>query len=112
MKNKAFAYLTIIIAIFIIINLSRSTLGLLRKGEVLTSTQKRLSEASSENEKLKKELQEVQSKAYIEKQAREKLNLGKTGEIVIIMPSIPSSPLERIQEKTLPNWRKWLEIFI
>ena len=42
----------------------------------------------------------------IEKKAREKLNLSKEGEIIVILP--PPTPTPTIITPTpLPNWQKW-----
>lgn len=59
------------------------------------------------------ELEYVQSPAYLEKVAREELNLAKPGETVVIVPegqvSEPVNQQEESEEEK-PNYLKWWEV--
>lgn len=110
MKNKALSYLIIFTGLILAINLSRSLIGLFKKGDIISESAKKLSIVKGENEELKKQLATVQQKDYIEKQAREKLNLGKEGEIVVILPSISPVPIQEKKEE-LQTWQKWIKLF-
>lgn len=96
--------------VLLVLNLARSIIALSKKGELVKQAEEKLAQERLENDELKRELSEVQSPDYIEKEAREKLNLGKEGEIVIILPSIPPEPGEKLIEE-LPNWKKWLNLY-
>lgn len=110
MNNRALQWVILVVGIIIIVNLSRSLFDLLKKDEVIDKTKNRLEKVEQENNDLKDKLSEVQSKDFVEKQAREKLNLGKEGEVVVILPSISPPPPEE-EKKVLANWEKWLELF-
>ena len=62
------------------------------------------------NEELKKILKSVQSPEFIEKQAREKLNMGKRGEVVVVLPKTENQR-PKIENEELPNWQKWYKLF-
>jgi len=73
-----------------------------------------LSQLQSRNSYLKSELERVNSLQFIEYQARDKLNLAKPGETVVI---ISEDEIKRILtqnqppvEVNKPNWQKWLEL--
>lgn len=62
---------------------------------------------------LKRKLVQVESQEYIEQEARNKLNMGKEGELSIILPTI--SPF--IEPSPTPidmstNFEKWIRLFI
>ena len=54
------------------------------------------------------------SRFFIEKEAREKLNLGYPGEAVIILPDEEEliRQVQDFQAKTPPNYQRWLNLFI
>jgi cell division protein FtsB len=62
-------------------------------------------------EKLKEKWEEVQTREYLEKVARNDLNMQKEGETIVVLPgSQPASApgfREVRGEKELPNWEKW-----
>lgn len=110
MNKRILHWLILIVGIILIINLSRSVADLLGKGKIIEKTENRLSEAQKKNRQLKEKLAEVQSESYVEKQAREKLNLAREGEVVVILPKITPEP-EVEEPREIPNWQKWIEIF-
>lgn len=110
MNNRAFQWIILVVGIITIINLSRSLFDLLKKDEIIEKTNNNLEKVEQENKDLKEKLSEVQSKDYVEKQARDKLNLGKEGEVVLILPSV-SPPPPKEEKKILANWEKWLALF-
>jgi cell division protein FtsB len=111
MKRKNLLSLTItIFGIILVVNLVRSITNLWQKGEIIDDYVKRLSQVIRRNEDLKKGLARAQSPEYIERQAREKLNLGKEGENVVILPPITPSPTPPLEEN-LSNWQRWLRLF-
>lgn len=84
---------------------------------IIEKNKVRLEKINEENEKLKAQVNTIQSDEYMEKQLRDKLGLAKEGEIVIVMPEAeivkklsPVIPEEEvIKPKT--NWQKWMELF-
>ena len=78
----------------------------------------RVNKLENEKKELEARLSEVSSEYYIEKQIRDKLNLTKEGEIMVILPPEDVlrklAPKEEEKEAVLPdpNWRKWIKLFI
>lgn len=106
-------YIVLFVAVFMLaINIIRSWQHLSQRGDVIRETQERLEKAKEENEDLKKQLAQVESRQYIEKEARNKLNLGREGEMIILLPSISPilEPTPTIPD-TSSNWEKWVKIF-
>lgn len=76
-----------------------------------------MAELKQTEEELKQKYAEVTSPDYIEKQLRDRLNLSKENEIVLVLP--PDEVLKKFvppdeaKEKAdlTPNWRKWMNIF-
>lgn len=62
------------------------------------------------NIELKTQLLRKKDPQEIEKKAREKLNLAKENEIVIILPS-PTHPLITFTPTPQPNWQKWWDVY-
>jgi hypothetical protein len=70
-------------------------------------------EVRQKKDGLERELAGATSSAYLEKQAREKLNLSKNGEIVVILPPISIAPTSTpVPEDTRPNIVKWVDVFV
>ena len=109
-KSKLINLTILVIGLFLIVNLTRSILSLLRAGDKIKEAQEQVAELQFKNDELKKRLAEMQSPAYLEKIAREKLGLAKKGEVVVILPPYqpPSPPAGG---ENLPNWKKWLRLF-
>lgn len=95
----------------------------LAKGALqLYKAQGRLGEAEVELKKekesnvdLKRELATTETQEFVEKEARDKLNMQLPGETVVIMPESDIRPKggegRQEGEKTKENWEKWWELF-
>jgi len=96
----------------IIFGLSQSVVRLMSRKSMLKTKQEELVRLQKEQENLQNKLKIAQTPEFIEKEAREKLNLGKVGETIVLIENselIPhtSSPISP-QE---PNWKKWWNLF-
>jgi cell division protein FtsB len=103
-----------IIGLAIIVGLSRSLVDLWKRRDIVVERKTALEKVEAENVRLKKALLESQTPEFIEKQAREKLNLAKPDEVVVIVAKATSSGVlnqegERVDQK--PSWRVWWELF-
>lgn len=112
MKARILSLLILIGGIIAIINLSSSTYSLFKKGDLFVEKEEELAKVEKKNQELKSELKRVQGADFIEKEAREKLSMGKRGEIVIILPKTQEHEDIKTQEqKEVQNWRKWYNLF-
>lgn len=107
LKTRIGRGLFLIISLYLIYSLSRSIINLRQKDNILIEEEKKLTELKEKNEELKEELDRLQSKQYLERQIRNKLNLGKEGDYLVILPSI-SVPVSPTPTPQLENWQKWL----
>lgn len=85
---------------------------LYKAGDKVVAARRELADAQAEQDKLKKQLEYVQSDEFVEREAREKLGLGKPGEEVIILPSSPNLKPQATNPNTEANWRKWWKLYV
>lgn len=112
-KAKLGKTLVLILFVYLIWVFASGLWQLYKAGGRLESSRESLSLEQKKNEELKKKLAQVQDPAFIEKEAREKLNMQKPDETVIILPEF-NLELENVEEKEdvdKPNWEKWLDLF-
>ena len=103
-----------LLLIILIIFALRSGFGiwkLWRTRSLVQDAQVRLEKARLENQRLTQKLAEIQSEEFVEREAREKLGLGKPGETILILPNQDArSQILDISSK--PNWKLWWELYI
>lgn len=95
-----------------IVGLSQSVVRLMGRKSMLKTKQEELTRVKKEQEDLQNKLTLVQAPEFIEKEARDKLNLGKVGETIVLVEE-GEAQAQTSQEKTtaLPNWKKWWNLF-
>lgn len=114
MKQRLITLLIYSVALFIIVNISRSIYSLWQKQYILGEQAQVKKLLEEENKELSEALSQAQSPEFVEKQAREKLNLKRPGETVVLLPKELKQVEEQAQaqiEADLPNWRKWWKLF-
>jgi cell division protein FtsB len=110
---KKLIYFGVIIACILIINgLSRSIYDLWQKQDLLVKAREDLELEKQANIELKTKLTYVNSEQFIEEEARNKLFMVKEGESSVIVPKILGEKKEVVKAPELPNWQKWLNLFV
>ena len=109
--KKGRDWLIIIFGGVIAVRLAGNLWSLYKSGEMVKQSDRELEAAQKESEELKKKWEYVQSPEFVEKEAREKLGLGKLGEVVVILPS-PISPNSQASNPNEPNWKKWWKLYV
>lgn len=103
-----------------IYSLSRSVIDLWQRRTIVGEEQKRFAVAQKRHEELTKKLEMVQTPAFVEQEARDRLGLAKEGDTILFIDNSPDkndttsvvsdSPLEGDRHQ-LPNWKRWWQVF-
>lgn len=114
LQKRFLGLIALILGIYLLYVSGKSVLSLWGASSRIENAQRNLTAARKENNELKKRLAYVKSREYLEKEARDRLNLSKEGETVVVLPSV--IPLLKTQEAPLlkddiPNWKKWYRLF-
>ena len=110
-------WIIILVSLFMIISLSRSVVDLWERRKIVKEEQDRLSQVEKKHKELTEKLNMVQTPAFVEKEARERLGMAKAGDTVIIMDTGTTSPKEREgipatdSSGQLPYWKQWWQMF-
>ena len=116
MRKKLSTLAILIIGVSLIVNLSRDILRLLRAGEQVKMTEEKVRELEKEHEALVEKKEYFQSQEFIEEEARNKLNLAREEETIVILPPNVEAmsqwmKQEGKKEEDLPNWQRWWKLF-
>ena len=119
-SKKFFSYLFIFFSLGLIINLSKDIWRLIQAGKRIDQAKQKLSQLQQENQQLREKYQYQQKDSFVEAEIRDKLQMAKPGETVIILPEKLSQALKGQPEKVslreknqqLANWQKWLRLFL
>ncbi len=114
--KRFIALLILFFSLFLIFNFSRELLKLAKSGERIKEVEVKLEKLKITRWQLQEEKKYRESPAFLEKEIRDKLLMGKPGETVVILPQeeidkIASPAGEPARMVELPIWRQWLEVF-
>lgn len=120
MRRQAFSILALLLGIYFIVALSRDLLDLLSKRERIFQEEAEVTKLEQEQRELAEKLQYVSGDEFVEKEAREKLLMGKPGEVVMLLPPendqtgqtgpISDKDQSSVNEESA-NWKKWAQVF-
>lgn len=117
MKIRSWGKLIVIIlGLLFLINLSKDILRLWRAGDRLGLAEKNLEGLREENLRLREEKEFLESPLFLEQQIRDKLNMAKSDEMIVILPQgIEAETQEaeagRKEGESLAVWQEWLALF-
>lgn len=104
--------LTLVALCIAIISLGSSLSSTTRRRGILETRQQELTRLQEKNEELEQRLQIAQSPEFIEREAREKLNLSKPGETIILIDQAPTMDENiRSLDTNIPHWKQWWNLF-
>jgi cell division protein FtsB len=110
-------YIFLFLAFLFIVSLIRNILKINQANKEILEAEERVDEAIAENNELKAKVEGLRSPEFQEMQLRDKLNLAKEGEIVVVLPDeeiLRKLAPKRIEEESIlpdPTWRRWLKLF-
>lgn len=112
MSNRLIMFFISVVCLIFIVSLINSINSLWQKGNLVSDQQSFKDKLAVENQDLKEKLNHIESPDFIERQAREKLNLQREGEIVVVLPKADNAePQIYMPEPVIPNWQKWWKLF-
>ena len=121
MRRQIASALALLVGIALIIALSRDLVKLLSARGRLVREQNEVQKLEQEQQELAQKLGDVMSEEFVEKEAREKLLMGKPGEVVVLLPpeertgeggvASTKSDLASGEAEELANWKKWAQLF-
>ena len=121
MRSHLIHLFLLIIGLYLVVSLSRSIFSLTLKTKAVDEARRKVDIELVENSKLAKELTQTQGQEFIERVARDKLNMSKKGETVVVVPQDLADNLASINAtlsasfwnppEIIPNWKKWLKLF-
>lgn len=115
--KKYLNYILLFLAFLFIVSLIRNILRINRANKEILKAEERVDEAIAENNELKVKVEELRSPEFQEVQLRDKLDLAKEGEIVVVLPDeeiLRKLAPKRIEEENIlpdPNWKRWMNLF-
>lgn len=116
MRKKITFTLFLLGGFYLIVLLSRDLWHILGAKNRVIEAEQQVVELKNEGAGLEKQLEVVGTDEFIEKEAREKLMMGREGEVVVLLPqqqSVISNQQSVISEETeLENWEKWAQLFV
>lgn len=115
--KKYLNYILLFLAFLFIVSLIRNILRINQANKEILEAEERVDEAIAENNELKAKVEKLRSSEFQEAQLRDKLDLAKEGEIVVVLPDeeiLRKLAPKRIEEENIlpdPTWRRWLKLF-
>lgn len=116
-KSKSFFLLTIVVLLFLAINLAKSGLKSQEISQEIVSLEQEIQKLEKNNLEVKELIEYFNSTAYIEEKARIDLGLKKEGEKVVIVDDLinkktfDSNPTTDREGTELSNPQKWWQYF-
>ncbi|MBI3485482.1 cell division protein FtsL [Candidatus Daviesbacteria bacterium] len=114
MLKKASIGVIILLILIALFGLTKQITKALQAGKRLDIATDEVSKLQDENRNLQQRLSEVKSLSFIEQQARDKLNLAKPNETVVIIPKEQIEKVlgesKKIEDIKLTNWQAWLKL--
>ena len=104
----------VIIGLFIAVQFGRQVYASWESGQQVEAIEAEIAAMEAENAALRRELEYLQSDAYISSEARRLANLGAPGEQVLIIPPGAEAPLPEslaVPVETKPLLEQWVELF-
>ncbi|MCL4366672.1 septum formation initiator family protein [Patescibacteria group bacterium] len=116
MIRKVILCLFLLIFGAIFYNLGRQVFDSLQAGQRLDQSVDELTRLQDKNEELKEQLSQLDSPQFIEQQARDKLNLARSGETVVIIPPSEVDQVLKQNQPTptptpVPYYQGWFKLF-
>lgn len=115
MAKKIIFLVILVTFLSLVYSLSRQVYDALRSGARLDQEVEELVKLQQKNSELKEKLTRTQTVKFIEEQTRDKLNMARAGETVMIIPQERIDQIVNLEKERkveiLLNWQGWLKLF-
>jgi cell division protein FtsB len=109
-------FIIILVASFILLGLGRQIADAIQSSRRLDNEADEVNKLQQQNRQLKDKLTQVQQPDFVEQVARDKLNMSKAGETVVVVPDQTITKIIAAQtppaEVKIPYWQGWVKLFI
>lgn len=111
MKKRLLQVIFSLIGIGLIVKITGNIFRLIKAGEQIKLAEERVLKLEKEKKELLEKYQYYQSPEFVEEEARNKLNMARPGETIVILPPNASKFSSPPPKENLPNWKKWWQLF-
>ncbi|MGB9911644.1 MAG: FtsB family cell division protein [Microgenomates group bacterium] len=114
MKSKIIKGLILIFTIYLILKTGSDISKIFNAFKKIEKTKAEVLVLEKKKNELLQKKEYYQSEEFIEQEARNKLNMAKPGEIVVILPPDFQKFLRKNNNelsKNIPSWRQWWQLF-
>lgn len=116
MVKKILVVLACLFTVGLLYSFGNQIIDSLKVSQRLRAETEELIGLQKKNEELKNKLTEVQSLGFLEKQARDKLNLARPNETIMVVPKEQLDKvlgvMEEKKQEVQAYWQGWLKLFI
>ncbi len=110
-KKGWLGWVFLVVIWLLIVSMSRDYFQTKKGFLRIKETESRLVEVKSKNAELENRLKEVSLPEYKERLLREKLNLQRSDELVVILPGLGAKVIRQENTQEIhTNWRKWMSL--
>jgi len=101
-----------LVGICLIVSLSRDILRLSKSSNRIKEAEQKVVALEKEKQELEKKEKYYASEEFIEEEARNRLNMAKPGETILVLPPKNNQEIKTSPTETpVPNWKKWWHLF-
>ncbi len=113
-KRLIIQVLWLVLGLYVCTTLAKSLVQLYQASGRVATQQAKLESLKSEIAGLNSELEYVRSYSFLEKTARDKLNLQRPGEVILMVYDnhLVVQQTQTEAEQPLPFWQRWLRLFM
>lgn len=111
-QNRFWSWLFVILGTILAIRTINNIIRLSKANERLKSADVEISMLEAKKADLESRLTTVQTDDYVERTAREKLGLGRAGEIVVVMEEGDGDRQGAEPKDQTANWKLWRRLYL
>lgn len=100
----------VFLVVFLSSSLIRNIIDFQKKKDFLQKFKTRVEKEEKKKLELKTEILKKTDAYQLEKTIRDKLNLTRSDEIVVVLPALTPTPTV-VAPTPVPNWQQWWEVF-